>query len=238
MLPCSTSERTGAPVPSDSNAALAPRTSAASSSGSSENAESGPPSARRRVKCFSIMQAPSATAAIATSMPSVWSDSPTGQPNSDASTGNAPQVRLSDRRRIAADAMQQHEVAPARTAVGLDRLRDLLGRAHAGRHDGRLAGLGDAADQRQVDQLERRDLVGRRIEPFEQRDRAVIERRREHRDAELAALGEQRLVPLPRRMRLLVEFVEAAAVPQPARDAEVRPIVIDASWCRRCRSAA
>ena len=46
-------------------------TSARSSSGSIEKALSTPPSARRRVKCFSITVAPSATLATATPMPSV-----------------------------------------------------------------------------------------------------------------------------------------------------------------------
>ncbi len=95
MLPCSTSERYGrAGAERIECTPCAPRTSAASSSGSSENAESGPPSARRRVKCFSITQAPSATAAIATSMPSVWSDSPIGQSKSAARSGDPAQVRL------------------------------------------------------------------------------------------------------------------------------------------------
>ena len=123
--------------------------------------------------------------------------------------------------------MQQHEVAPAGVAERRDRLGDLVRRRHAGRQDGRAAGRGDAPNQRQIDQLERRDLVGRRIELFEEIDRGVVERRREHRDAELAAFGEQRRMPVPRRVRLLVELVEAAAVPQAALDAEFRPVMVD-----------
>ncbi len=44
---------------------------ALNSSGSSENALSGPATARESVKCFSMMQAPSATAATGTEMPTV-----------------------------------------------------------------------------------------------------------------------------------------------------------------------
>ena len=74
-------------VPSACQARSDSTTQRFSSAGSSENAESTPPSARSRVTCFSIRQAPNATAAIGTPMPSVWSLSPIGSPSVSASTG-------------------------------------------------------------------------------------------------------------------------------------------------------
>ena len=72
-----------------------PRTSAASSPGSSEQAWSGPGRPRSRVKCFSIRQAPRAAAASETSMPGVWSEKPTGLPKAEASVAMA--LRLASR---------------------------------------------------------------------------------------------------------------------------------------------
>ena len=73
--------------PSETRAVSVSRTSAASSCGSSENAESTPPPAREMVTCFSMTQAPSATAATAAPMPIVWSDRPTRVPKVSARTG-------------------------------------------------------------------------------------------------------------------------------------------------------
>ena len=42
---------------------------------------------RESVKCFSTMQAPRVTAEIATADPRVWSERPTGTPNSSARCG-------------------------------------------------------------------------------------------------------------------------------------------------------
>ena len=52
-------------LPSDSQAVLAPSQSAFSSAGSNEKLSSGPPPERSRVKCFSIIDAPSAMLVIA-----------------------------------------------------------------------------------------------------------------------------------------------------------------------------
>ena len=52
-------------------AALQSRTRAVNSAGSRLKAASGPPSARARVKCFSMIAAPSATAATAAAVPGV-----------------------------------------------------------------------------------------------------------------------------------------------------------------------
>lgn len=61
-------------------------TIARSSSGSREKALSGPGVARESVKCFSTMQAPSATAAAGAAMPIVWSDRPAGSRYRSASS--------------------------------------------------------------------------------------------------------------------------------------------------------
>ena len=76
---------------------------------------------------------------------------------------------------------------------------DLAQRGHAGGDHDRLAGLGHPADQRQVDDLGRRDLVGRRVQLLQEVDRGRVERAGERQQAELAGQVEDRLVPLPRR---------------------------------------
>lgn len=148
------------------------------------------------MKCFSMKQAPTATPAIATSVPSVWSDSPTAQRYFSARRGNPEQVRLLGRGGIPANAVQEDEVAAARVAECRDRLLDLLRRAHARRHDRRLARLRDPPDQRKVDELEGRDLERGRAETLQKVDRRLVEGRGKDRDPELAAFGEKRLVPL------------------------------------------
>ncbi len=65
------------------SAILTARTMALNSAGSNEKAESGPPSSLDNVRCFSIIEAPEATAAMGTSIPRVWSDSPAGTSNVD-----------------------------------------------------------------------------------------------------------------------------------------------------------
>ena len=57
--------------PSDCCATRVLSTSSSNSHGSSENAESTPPSTRYSVTCFSITVAPSATAAMAAPIPIV-----------------------------------------------------------------------------------------------------------------------------------------------------------------------
>ncbi len=61
-------------APSASSTSRIWRTSAARSSSDSEALWSGPGMSRSRVKCFSITVAPSATAAVETASPSVWSE--------------------------------------------------------------------------------------------------------------------------------------------------------------------
>src|ERR1700678_58623 len=73
--------------PRASSAVRTASTIVLNSSGSRENALSGPGTERDRVKCFSIRHAPKATAATGAVIPIVWSDNPTGTPNSRAISG-------------------------------------------------------------------------------------------------------------------------------------------------------
>ena len=74
-------------LPNARSAIRTASTMALNSCGSSENALSGPGSDRESVRCFSMMQAPRATAATGTAIPIVWSDKPTGTSNFRASSG-------------------------------------------------------------------------------------------------------------------------------------------------------
>src|SRR6185437_1039916 len=69
------------PSPSASSIRRIAKTMRLKSAGSSEAAWSGPSALRSSVRCFSMMLAPRATAAIAISMPSVWSEYPTASRN-------------------------------------------------------------------------------------------------------------------------------------------------------------
>ncbi len=60
-----------------------------------------------------------------------------------------------------------------------------------------------------------------------------VKGRGEHRDAELASLLEECFMPLERRVRLLIEIVERAPVPEPALYPEAGPVVVDGYCVRR-----
>ena len=124
------------------------------------------------------------------------------------------QVGVLGRRGIARRAFQQRDVGTARAARRLHRLADLDGRRHAGGDDHRLAGLGHAADQRQVHRLEGGDLVGRHVEAFQQLHRVFGERRGKREDALLARPREDRRVPVGGGPGLFVEVIERAPGPE------------------------
>jgi hypothetical protein len=99
---------------------------------------------------------------------------------------------------------------------------------HPGRHDQRLAGARDLADQRHVDQLERGELVGRHVQAFQEVDRGVVERRREAVQAARLGLGHQLGLPVPRRVGLPIELVQHLAVPERAfADLEVLVVAVN-----------
>ena len=98
---------------------------------------------------------------IAAVAPSVWSDRPTGTRQRARHVGDGAQVHLGRRGRIGAVAAQQDDAHRPAVPGGRHRRIDLGLGGHAGGHDQDLAGGRDAGDQREVDQLERGDLVHR-----------------------------------------------------------------------------
>ena len=108
-------------------------------------------------------------------------------------------------------------------------LVDLGYRCHARRDDHRLAGCRDFADQWQVRVLERGDLVAGHAELLKEIHRRRIERRRERDQPERPRALEDRGVPLPGSVGLLVELVERPAAPQAVRivDEEFAPAQVE-----------
>ena len=122
-------------------------------------------------------------------------------------------VRVGRARRIRAGAFEEHQVAAPGLARGAHQRVDLAQRRHPCRDDDRLARRCHPADERQIGVLEARDLVAGRVERLEEVHRAVVERRAERDHPVTARAREDRCVPLPRRVRLLVQVVQAAARP-------------------------
>ena len=75
--------------------------------------------------------------------------------------------------------------------------------------------------------------VSAELQGFKKVDRGAVEWRRKNRNAEFATLGEKSFMPIPWRVRLLVQLIKAAAVPEPALDLEVRPRMVDGHGVRR-----
>ena len=144
---------------------------------------------------------PSATAPAAASAPSVWSLSPTGQPNSASSAGIRARLHVLERRRVRRGAVQQHEVAPAGGAERVDRDAHLLQRGHPGGDDGRDPALRHRANQRQVAEVVRAVLEQRRAHVDELAQPLLAGRGAEEDDAALVAVPPQLR---PRRRRQLV----------------------------------
>ena len=122
--------------------------------------------------------------------------------------------------------MKNSQLAATTLACSLHCLSDLVAICHAGGNDHRLARCRDITDQRQVDSLERGDLVGRRVQILQQVHRSEVERRAEDRDVVLACVFEQRFVPFPGHVRLLVEFIQRLAIPQSATDLKVLGVAV------------
>ncbi len=127
--------------------------------------------------------------------------------------------------RIGAGAMQEGD-GGAGLGRRLHGLGDLAGARHAGGDDQRPARTRRAADQRQVDGLERSDLEGRRLQTLQKLDRRLVEGRGEADHPARPRALEKGLVPLEGRERLRIEVVERAAGPQAAFDHEARPAMI------------
>jgi hypothetical protein len=112
---------------------------------------------------------------------------------------------------------------------GGDRGGDLVTRRHAGREDQRKAGRCSGADQRQIRDLERRDLEGRHAEPDEEVDRRSIEGTTERGETDLGGPSEDGLVPAPRGVGLLVELIEVPPGPETLRVLNPEVVAVDIS---------
>jgi hypothetical protein len=121
-----------------------------------------------------------------------------------------------------AGAAQDGELAAANGTSRGDRFGNLCRICHPRRDDERLAGAGRAPDQRQVNRFEGSDLVGGCVQALQQVDGRVIERAGEDRDAHLACMLKQRLMPLPRHVGFRIEIMQGASIPQASPTAEVR----------------
>ena len=104
---------------------------------------------------------------------------------------NRAEVQLLVVGRIGAAGVQQDQVVGAEH---VDRVIDLLERAHARGEDDRLAGGSGVTQQVVVGQRGRRDLVARRREAVDEVDRLLVPARREPRDLAGAAVRVDLLV--------------------------------------------
>ena len=118
--------------------------------------------------------------------------------------------------------MQHYQFAAACTFRGFHGFGNFVRIGHAGGDNHRFTGLGDIAYQRQIHHFERGDFIRRRVQAFQQIHRAEIERRAENGDALLAREIKQRLVPIPRHMRFLIQLVQRLAIPQRAANHKFR----------------
>ncbi len=118
--------------------------------------------------------------------------------------GDGRQIVIMGRGGIAADTMQDRQLLRPAIARGCNCFGNLLVIGHAGGDNHRLAGSRDIADQRQVNRLKRGNFIGWRAQIFEQINRRFIKGRGEHGDVMRPCMSEQRRVPFPRRMGLLV----------------------------------
>ena len=134
-------------------------------------------------------------------------------------------IRFLDRSRVGTRAVQERDAAGAVATRRFDRLLNLAETGHTGRDDHRFALFGDIFDERQVNHLERCDLVGGSIEPCEQGDSGLVEGTGEDRDPQLARLREHLPMPFIGCVSLLVELVEPVAVPQATLDQKFLAIV-------------
>ena len=143
--------------------------------------------------------------------------------------GDTPKVGVGRVGRVRSGALEHDDLVVSRAADSLDRRVDLTDRRHAGRDDDRLARRGRKPDQRQVHDLRRCDLVAGDVEVLQECDSGRVERARERQDPQLVGQVEDGSVPLPRRVRLLVEVVQPAIRPElvPRGDPERRPVGVD-----------
>src|SRR5699024_2610501 len=136
---------------------------------------------------------------------------------------------------VGGGAAEHGDLVVALRAQGRHGEVDVRGVGGSRGEDHRLAGAGDGAQQRDVPDLERGDLVHLGAEILEQVDGGGVEGAGERDHAVLPGPGEDRLVPLPGGVGLLVEVVEVAAAPQAVAvgDAEGGTVGVDGDRVRR-----
>ena len=133
------------------------------------------------VKCFSISTAPRATAATAARSLRLWSESPTEQPKAEGDQARAgsylPHLPGIARRNAAA---RRRGIPPPQNSkrfLDIGQIRDARGDEY------RTTGGRNSLQQRIVTDFEGGNLVGRAIQTLQQRNRPLVERRTEDRDA-------------------------------------------------------
>ena len=140
---------------------------------------------------------------------------------------NAQQMAVFRRGRVGAGAFEQDHVGRPGRACGLNSLGNLRQRGHAGGDDQRLAFGRCLADQRQIGVLKARDLVAGDIERGEKIHRAGVKRGGERDQAKLTGALEDRRMPFPGRVRLIVKIVQPAPGPQAVGLANRKIWVVD-----------
>ena len=111
--------------------------------------------------------------------------------------------------------MQQAEFVAAGTACGGHGFHDFHIVCHAGGHNHWPALAGDVFDERDIHQLEQGDLVGWRVEFFEEVHSGGIEGRRKSKQAALAGSLEKGFMPIPRGMSPFVKLMKLPARARP-----------------------
>ncbi len=126
--------------------------------------------------------------------------------------------------RVAGHAVEHHHAGRSGGERGVAGRMHLGQVGHADGDDQGFAPGGRIGDQRQVHGLEGGDLEGRRPQAVQQVHGALVEGAGEQGHPAPGGPLEQGGVPLVGGLGLLVELMQAAAVPQPAVDFELRPV--------------
>src|SRR5437762_11052459 len=105
--------------------------------------------------------------------------------------GNRAKICVTGRSWVAADAMQQREFLAPCASRPSDGFLHFTKTCHTCRHNHGLSRRSDVLYEPPINQFERCDLVGRRIQLLQKVNCAAIERRAEDGYTDVAALGEQ-----------------------------------------------
>src|SRR5581483_6302009 len=128
--------------------------------------------------------------------------------------GDRQKIHLLRGCRIGARAAQQRYLRRPCVPRGFDGFFNFIRCGHAGRKDEWLPGASHLFYQRNIHQLGRRDLVRRNSNGLQELDRAGVKGAGKKLNTDLVGDSFQPGLPFPRRIRLAVEIVKSAAVPQ------------------------